>query len=138
MTFSWAPEVDVVVVGGFDYFLILTDSAGFHICPGFISGLSHVVSIKHIQESPQIFSVCVRERSTGASGRVPPRAGSSPGWFPPELDPPRAGSPPSWFLPSWFLPSWFLPELLMKGEFVRESPGAEKLQHHASVEGEIA
>ena len=61
MTFSWGPEVD----GGVDYFLVLTDSACFHICPGFISGLSDVVCIKHIQESPQIFSICVRKRSTG-------------------------------------------------------------------------
>lgn len=62
MTFSWAPEVD----GGVDYFLVLTDSAGFHICTGFISSLSDVVCIKHIQESPQIFSICVRKSSTGA------------------------------------------------------------------------
>lgn len=66
ITFSWAPEVDVCV----DYFLVLTDSACFHICPGFISGLSDVVYIKHIQESPQIFGVCVRRRSTGA-GALP-------------------------------------------------------------------
>ncbi len=63
MTFSWAPEVD----GGVDYFLVLTDSACFHIYPGFISSLSDVVCIKHIQESTQIFSICVRKRSTGVA-----------------------------------------------------------------------
>lgn len=62
MTFSWAPEVD----GGVDYFLVLTDSACFHICPGFILGLSDVVCVKHIQESPQIFRICVHKYSTGA------------------------------------------------------------------------
>lgn len=62
MTFSWAPEVDG---GGADYFMVLTDSAGFHICLGFISSLSDVVCIKHIQESPQIFSIWVRESGTG-------------------------------------------------------------------------
>jgi len=51
--------------GGLDYFLVLTDSAGFHICPGFISSLSDVVCIKHTQESPQIFSICVRTGPTG-------------------------------------------------------------------------
>lgn len=67
MTFSWAPEVD----GGVDYFLVLTDSACFHICPGFISSLSDVVCIKHIQESPQIFGACVRQGSMGAVEFLP-------------------------------------------------------------------
>lgn len=51
---------------GVDYFLVLTDTACFHIFAGFISGLSDVVCVKHIQESPQIFSVCVHKRTTGA------------------------------------------------------------------------
>lgn len=52
MTFSWALRCTAP-----DYFLTLTDTACFYICPGSTSDLSLVVRLKHIQESPQIFRV---------------------------------------------------------------------------------
>lgn len=62
IAFSWALRW----AGGWgDYFLVLTDSACFHICLGFGSNLSDVDCIKHIEELPQIFSVSVRKHSMG-------------------------------------------------------------------------
>lgn len=63
MIFSWALELDV----GVDYFLVLTDSACFHICRGFISGLSHVVCIKH-----KYFTFACASAQQEWRGAVPP------------------------------------------------------------------
>lgn len=62
MASSWALRGSAL-----DYFLPLTDTACFHICPSPASDLSHAVGLKHIQESPQIFGVaCASAGGRGA------------------------------------------------------------------------